>query len=118
MTPIKKNQQTAALIQELKKLSMEKESKLWKRLAQDLEKPSRQRRIVNIYKIDASTGKDETVVVPGKVLGVGELSHAVTVAALSFSEEAREKIVAKGAAMSIQELMKKNPKGSNIRILG
>ncbi len=115
---IKKNDNTALLIANLKKLAIEKESKLWKRIATDLEKPSRQRRVVNVYKIDSYSAKDETVIVPGKVLGVGELTHSVTVAALNFSDEAKEKISAKGNVMSIEELMKKNPKGANIKILG
>lgn len=118
MKAIKKNEQVATLIQSLKKLAIEQDVKLWKRIASDLEKPTRQRHVVNIYKIDAHTKAGETVIVPGKVLGVGEIGHEVNVAALTFSEEAKEKITAKGKAMSIQELMKANPKGAKIRILG
>jgi len=118
MKRIQKNQQLATLIEELKKLSREHDAKLWKRIAKELEKPTRQRRVVNIYKIDQHTTKNETVIVPGKVLGVGDLSHSVTVAALSFSAEAEQKITTKGTAMTIQELMKKNPKGNNVKIIG
>lgn len=118
MKAIKKNEQTATLIQELKKLAIEQDVKLWKRIASDLEKPTRQRRVINIYKIDAHTTEGETVIVPGKVLGVGDLSHKVNVAALMFSTEAEEKITAKGKTMTIQELMAANPKGAKVRILG
>ena len=118
MRPIRKNETTATLIQELKRLAIEQDSKLWKRIATDLEKPSRQRRVVNIYKIEEGTKDGETVIVPGKVLGMGELNRKINVAALTFSEEAKQKINAQGKAMSIKELMTQNPKGSKVRILG
>ena len=118
MKTIKKNLSMATLISELKANAIKQEVKIWKRIATDLEKPSRQRRVVNIYKINEHSKENETIIVPGKVLGVGELKHKVNVAALSFSTEAKEKISAQGKTMSIKELMKQNPKGSQVRILG
>lgn len=117
-TIIKKNEALATLIVSLKTLAIEQKVNLWKRIATDLEKPSRQRRIINIYKLNQNSKDGETIIVPGKVLGVGELDHKVNVAALSFSTEAEEKIAKNGTCMSIEELMKKDPKGSRIRILG
>ena len=59
------------------------------------------------------------VVVPGKVLGAGEMSHPVTVAAFAFSGKAKEKIKARrGKCLSFFDLIKKNPKGSKVRIIG
>jgi len=113
-----KNPNLAGLIQELKKLSIEKKVKLWKRIATDLEKPTRNRRIVNICKINKYAKPNETVIVPGKVLGVGELDRKISIAAYNFSEEALGKIKAKGEALTIQELMQKNPKASKVRIIG
>ncbi len=113
-----KNEQLALLIRELKKLAIEQNVRLWKRVAEDLEKPTRQRRVVNVFKIDKFARPGEIVLVPGKVLGVGDLTHEVTVAALSFSEEARRKINSSGKALSIAELMKNNPKGEKVRIIG
>jgi large subunit ribosomal protein L18e len=52
------------------------------------------------------------------VLGTGELNKKITVAAYTFSEQAIQKINAKGKAMSIKELVEKNPKGNKIRIMG
>ena len=103
---------------ELHTLSSKENVPLWKRVAKDLSKPTRERRLVNIYKIQAHSKEDETVVVPGKVLGVGELNRKVNVAALTFSDQAYEKIKKMGNAISIQELMKQNPKGKKVRILG
>jgi len=57
-------------------------------------------------------------VVPGKVLGAGVLDHKVTVAAFAFSQSARERIDAVGKTLSIEELLKKNPKGTGIKLMG
>ena len=106
------------LIQELKKLSSQQNINLWKKIALDLEKPTRQRRAVNISRINRYTKKDENIIVPGKVLGSGILDHPVTVAAWKFSEQAKEKINKIGRAIYIQDLMKQNIKGKGVRIIG
>ncbi len=106
------------LIQELKKLASQQNIKLWKRIALDLEKPTRQRRVVNISRINRYTKKDENVVIPGKVLGSGVLDHPVTVAAWKFSEQAKEKINKIGKAIYIQDLMKQGIKDKGVRIIG
>jgi large subunit ribosomal protein L18e len=106
------------LIQELKKKANEHDSNLWRRLAFDLERPTRERRVVNLYRINRYAEANETVVIPGKVLAVGELDHPVTVAAFTFSGSAQEKINKLGKAISINKLLQENPKGKKIRILG
>jgi large subunit ribosomal protein L18e len=107
------------LVRDLKKLHRKENAGLWKRLADELERPTRQRREVNLFTIDLTANDNETIVVPGKVLGEGELNKPVSVAAFKFSESAREKIVrAKGKILTIADLMKSNPKGKNVRILG
>ncbi len=111
------NYQVQLLLEELDKKSLE--NKFWKRIAKDLRKPTRQRRTVNIYKIDKCAKDGEMIIVPGKVLSVGELNKKVDVVALSFSEDAKSKITeAKGKILSIKELLQQNPAGKNVRILG
>ena len=61
------------------------------RIMHDLQKPTR-RRIVNVYKIEKYARDGETIVVPGKVLSLGDLTKKVEVVALDFSDEARKKI--------------------------
>ena len=113
------NTQLAELIHELKKASNQNDAGLWKRVALDLEKPTRQRRIVNLSKISRYCNEDEVVIVPGKVLGSGELTKKITIAAYQFSDQARDKIKeAKGTSIGIVELIKKNPKGQKVRIIG
>jgi large subunit ribosomal protein L18e len=114
-----KHEQLKQLISELKKLSIDKKVHLWKRVAEDLENSTRRQRIVNVYKLSKSGVKaDETIIVPGKVLGTGDMEQSFTVAAYKFSDEAEKKISQKGKAITIEELMKKNPTAKNVRILG
>lgn len=116
---MKSNPYTSALIVELKTASIKEKAAIWKRIATDLEKPTKKKRIVNLSKIERYSNDNETVVVPGKVLGMGDLSKKVTIAAESFSKSATDKLKALGLeSMSINELLKKNPKGSKIKIIG
>jgi large subunit ribosomal protein L18e len=113
------NKYLKELIGELKKLSIEEKVAIWKRVAVDLEKPTRQRRIVNLSSINRYTKDGEVIVVPGKVLGTGNIDHKITVAAQSFSDSAKKVIEdAKGKAITIKQLVKDNPKGKNVRIIG
>ena len=113
------NENLQLLIRDLKILAAKEKVALWKRVAIDLEKPTRRRRIVNLSRISQYTKPDQIVIVPGKLLASGDLTHKVTVAAFAFSGSAKEKIaVAKGRAITIQELMKENMKGKGIQIIG
>lgn len=114
-----KNANAIAVTGALKRLAIEKQRPLWKRVAVDLEKSTRQRRIVNLWHLEQHANAGEILLVPGKVLGDGELTKKVTVAASSFSASAREKLAANGSTvLSIEELMKKQPDGKNVRIIG
>jgi len=113
------NPETSKLIVELKTLAIQKNIPLWKRIATELERPRRQRRIVNLSKINRYTKDDEFIIVPGKVLGSGEIDHKITVAAYSFSSSAIEKLESsKCKAMQIKDILKEDPKGKKIRIIG
>ncbi|MBI2145396.1 50S ribosomal protein L18e [Candidatus Woesearchaeota archaeon] len=106
------------LIGELRKKAYADNIPLFERIAEDLEKPTRQRREVNLSKISRHAKKGELVVVPGKVLASGELSETVTIAAWKFSREALDKITkAKAKAITISELVKNGVK-EPVRIIG
>ena len=107
-----------ALIKQLRKASRDNKVKIWRYVAELLDRPRRKRVIVNLSKIDRLTKEGDIVIVPGKVLAGGDLTHSVTIAAYAFSEKAKEKITkAKGRAINILELIKENPKGSNVKII-
>lgn len=108
-----------SLVKELKKKAIEEKVGIWKRVAEDLEKPTRQRREVNLYTIDKYAKDGEIIVVPGKVLGTGDITKKVNVAAFSFSQSALDKILKVGGkTLTIQELVKQNSKGKDVRIMG
>ena len=112
------NPELIKLIRFLKKQSREKDAGIWLDVAEYLSKSNRQRVAVNLSRINRYTQRGNTIVVPGKVLASGTLNHAVTVAAFSASEKAKEKLKAiKAKYVSIPELVEKNPKGSNVKII-
>jgi large subunit ribosomal protein L18e len=107
------------LIHELKRKSNEQSVNLWKRIALELERPTRQRRAINLSRINRHTRDDEIIVVPGKVLGSGILNHKLTISAYSFSQQAKDKIEKSGAKIiPLLELIKENPNGKKIKIIG
>ncbi|MBI2499808.1 50S ribosomal protein L18e [Candidatus Woesearchaeota archaeon] len=112
------NPELMSLIKELRILSYKQKVNIWKRIAEELERPTRQRRIVNLERINRVCKNNESIIVPGKVLASGDLDKKLTVAAFQFSEQALNKINEKGKALTIQEIIKINPKGSKLRIIG
>jgi large subunit ribosomal protein L18e len=113
------NPELIELIRFLRKQSRENKADIWRDIAERLAKPKRKRIAVNISHLNRCTQRNEVAAVPGKVLGTGEMRHSVTVAAFSFSEKAKEKIKARrGKCLSFFDLIKKNPRGSKVRIIG
>ena len=105
------------LISRLKKKARENDARIWRRVAEMLMKSRRQRIVVNISKINRYTKPGDVVIVPGKVLGSGTLDHEVIIAAWTFSQKAFEKVSERGECLSIDELIERNPKGSNVKII-
>jgi large subunit ribosomal protein L18e len=113
------NPQLLEVASSLKKQGRENKAEVWRDLAERLVKSRRRRITVNLSRLERYSSKNETVVVPGKVLAAGEITHPVTVAAFTFSGKAEQKIIAaKGKCLTFSDLIKKNPKGSNIKIIG
>lgn len=114
----KSNPRLKELISMLTEASRTNEANVWREIAVRLEAPSKNYAEVNISKINRYAKNDETILVPGKVLGSGALTQPVVVAALNFSDAATAKIEqAKGKCLSIQDLVQENPKGTRVRIL-
>jgi len=106
------------LIENLKKKSFELKAPIWREVAEKLEKPRRKRIEVNLSGLERNTNTNDTVVVPGVVLAGGNLTKSLTVAAWRFSAQAKEKIKKVGGKiLSIQDLVKENPKGSGVKII-
>jgi large subunit ribosomal protein L18e len=107
------------LIGELKKRGTEQSVNLWKRVAADLERPTRNRRAVNLSRLNRYTKENETIIVPGKVLGSGALNHKLTISAYQFSDQAKDKLRKVGAEIvPLLDLSKDKPDGKKIKIIG
>jgi len=107
-----------SLIEEIRTQGYKEDIPFLIELAKKLETPTRRRAEVNLSKLNRVCKENETVIVPGKVLSSGFLKKPLKIAALNFSMMSIEKInKAGGKAMSIKELIKENPKGTNVRIV-
>ncbi|WP_411963819.1 50S ribosomal protein L18e [Haloferax sp. YSMS24] len=113
----KTNPRLNSLIAELKAVSRESGANVWQDVADRLEKPRRTHAEVNLSRIERYAREDETVVVPGKVLGSGVLQKNVTVAAVDFSSTARTKIEQVGDVVTLEQIAEQNPEGSNVRVM-
>ncbi|MGD6809561.1 MAG: 50S ribosomal protein L18e [Candidatus Bathyarchaeia archaeon] len=112
------NPELIQLIKQLKKESREKDAPIWRDVAEQLAQPRSRRAAVNLSSINRNTKREDTIIVPGKILGTGSLTHPITVAAFSISESAKAKLDAvKAKYVTIPELVADNPKGSNIKII-
>ena len=113
-----KNDYTKTLVEKLYVDGVQNKSGIWKAVAESLNRPTRVRFEVNLTSIEKLAQAKETLVVPGAVLGSGQISKHVNVAALKFSGSARMKIEkAGGTCLSIDELYEKNPTGRGVRII-
>ena len=64
--------------------------RIWKQISKKLSGPQRNRVKANLYRINKKTKKNDTIVVPGKILGMGQLDHPLTIACLDSSNSAQK----------------------------
>ena len=113
----KTNPRLKSLIADLKATAREAGTGVWGDVAERLEKPRRTYAEVNLGRIERYAREEETVVVPGKVLGSGVLQKEVTVAAVDFSGTAEQKIEQVGETMKLEQALEENPDGANVRVI-
>ncbi|MEF8776649.1 MAG: 50S ribosomal protein L18e [Haloarculaceae archaeon] len=113
----KTNPRLSSLIADLKSAARSSGATVWDDVAERLEKPRRSHAEVNLGRIERYAEAEETVVVPGKVLGSGVLSKEVTVAAVDFSGTAETKIDQVGETVRLEQAIENNPEGSNVRVI-
>jgi large subunit ribosomal protein L18e len=90
----------------------------WNLVAFRLSGPTRKHAAFNLNQIDTLTKEGDTVIVPGKVLGVGQLHKKITICALSYSESVKQKLKnAKIAIHSIEDEIRSNPKANGVVVL-
>ncbi|RAH13784.1 MAG: 50S ribosomal protein L18e [Methanobacteriota archaeon] len=115
----KTNQKLIELINQLKEKSRETGSALWRDVALRLSKSRKNWAQPNLSRLSRHAPEGAVVLVPGKLLGSGDLEGSPVVAAYSASVGARDKIIAAGGKLlTLDDLMKENPEGKGVVILG
>jgi len=112
------NPELVNVVNLLKKQSKENDVGIWRDVAERLSKPRRNSVAVNVSRLNRYTHRSETVMVPGKVLGTGQIGHSLTVGAFPFQRKPERNRGCKGQVSVLDDLVKKNPKGSKIKIIG
>jgi len=91
--------------------------RVWKKVSKKLSGPRREKIEANLYRINKKTKENDVIVVPGKILGIGEIDHKLTIACLNCSKTARKKIESSGSKLlSIEELLEQNPEGKDVKV--
>jgi large subunit ribosomal protein L18e len=76
-----------------------------------LSTPTRKRVSLNLEEIDKESKDGETIIIPGKVLGKGEINKKIKIIAFSFSESAIERLKKSKTQISLlKEELEKNKK--------
>ena len=90
-------------------------SGFWLAVARMLDRSRRERVEVNLNEIEMHANDGETVIVPGRVLGIGSLVKNVSVAGFWFSASAEKKLGKK--ALRLETMLSKHPDGKGLRIM-
>ena len=107
---------TNPLLREIIVLLKKQDKQFWVRIADLLSRPDNYS--VNLEKLNNLTSEKQTVIVPGKILASGHLTHSIKVSAFAISESAKQKLKAsKSEFISLNDLLKQNPKGADIRVI-
>ena len=107
------------MVKELKGASKKNNAPIWSKLAELALKPSSARRTINLSQIDRFAKDSDVIVVPGKVLGTGNISHKITLCSFSISNSGVQKVLQSGGRiLSFAELIKNHPTGKGVKIIG
>jgi len=108
------NYHTRVLIRKLWKTKI----KIWRAVSKILQKPRRNLAEINLMRLNKLTQKGDIVVIPAKVLGIGNMDHEITAGVFKISKLAYAKMKkANCNIMSLEELLEKYPFGSGIKII-
>lgn len=118
--PVRKsNPLLLALIENLRTVARENEAPIWRDVALRLSRSRKGWAEVNLSRLERHATDGDVLVIPGKLLGTGRLTKTLRVSAFQSSEAGRAGVEAAGGQiLELRELMKENPRGSGIRIMG
>ncbi len=115
---VRRNKEYFYILNELRRASKKYDAPIWRYVRELMDRPKRRRVSVNLSKINRYSSEGDVVVVPGKVLGAGNIDHRITIAAYDFSLTAYTKLREAGCMiLTIPELIQRFPKGSGVKII-
>lgn len=86
------------------------------KLANKLSGPTRQQLRINVGELNEI--KEGSILVPGKILGEGNINKKITISALGFSEQARDKLKKAGCeTKTIRHEIESNPTLKGVKVL-
>ncbi|MEK6873941.1 MAG: 50S ribosomal protein L18e [Nanoarchaeota archaeon] len=102
----------------VKTIITSKKNPAWIKISDIISRPRRKKVVLNLDEISSQCKDGDSVLIPGKVLGTGNIDKKIKMIALSFSESAKEKLKkSKIETLHIDEEMKKNPHAKDIKVL-
>jgi large subunit ribosomal protein L18e len=107
------------MVKTLRGASKKNNAPIWERLADLALKPTRAKRTINLGQLNRFVSDNDIVIVPGKVLGTGSLSHKITLCSFSISTTGAKKITESGGkVLDISQIIKNHPTGKGVKIIG
>jgi large subunit ribosomal protein L18e len=102
----------------LERAAKRQSAPIWNEASRLLSAETKNRVEVNVGRISRIAEDGQALFVPGKVLGTGVLDKKVVVGAFSFSASAKSKLEsAGGSALSVEQFLKKYPRGSGVQLV-
>jgi large subunit ribosomal protein L18e len=116
---MKQNNVRLGIGRDLEKHSRKSQQMIWRDVSRKILGPRKNRASVNVAEISRNSKDGSKIIVAGKVLGAGSIDHKVTVAAYSFSQGAKSKILASGGkCYDIAAFMNESKDAKDVLILG
>ncbi|MFA5020240.1 MAG: 50S ribosomal protein L18e [Candidatus Pacearchaeota archaeon] len=105
-------------IELVKTIILTKKNKEWEKVSHLISASKRKAVSMNLSEINSLSNENDSVIVPGKVLGSGSINKKIKIVALSFSKSAEEKLKKlKIEYTTISEEIKKNQKANKLKII-
>lgn len=80
---------------------------LWKRVYSLSALPARSRKSVNLYKLEKHTVEGDNVIIPGKLLSEGKMTHKLNVCAIEYSAAALKSLTGSGCrVLPLDDMLK------------
>tara|TARA_B100001750_G_C15322498_1_gene502940 strand:- start:25 stop:372 length:348 start_codon:yes stop_codon:yes gene_type:complete len=107
------------MVKELKNASKKNDAPIWLKLAKSALKSNSNQKTVNLKKIDEISNDGNAIIIPGKVLGTGNISHKIILSSFSISNSAAKKIKDSGGEiLKFSDMIERFPTGNGVIIIG